>query len=141
MSIELVMPSNHLILCHPLLLLPSFFPSIRVFSNELALHIRWPDYWSCASMYMLVHHLVHLSCIIVLIISGFLPLFYDTMKFLSSCILGLCILYKELSTVWYTKLVRTVSHQRKNSTIKIPLSVLKQEEKSPAVRNKEETQR
>ena len=46
MSIELVMPSNHLILCHPLLLLPPIFPSIRVFSNELALHIRWPKYWS-----------------------------------------------------------------------------------------------
>ena len=40
------MPSNHLILCHPLLLLPSMFPSIRVFSNEAALHIRWPKYWS-----------------------------------------------------------------------------------------------
>ena len=46
LSIELVMPSNHLILCHPLLLLPSNFPSIRVFSNELALRIRWPKYWS-----------------------------------------------------------------------------------------------
>ena len=46
MSIESVMPSNHLILCHPLLLLPSIFPSIRVFSNEPALHIRWPKYWS-----------------------------------------------------------------------------------------------
>ena len=46
MSIELVMPSNHLILCHPLLLPPSIFPSIRVFSNESALHIRWPIYWS-----------------------------------------------------------------------------------------------
>ena len=46
MSIELVMPSSHLILCCPLLLLPSIFPSIRVFSNELALHIRWPKYWS-----------------------------------------------------------------------------------------------
>ena len=46
MSIKLVMPSNHLILCHPLLLLPSIFPSIRVFSNESALHIRWPKYWS-----------------------------------------------------------------------------------------------
>ena len=46
MSIELVMPSNHLILCHLLVLLPSIFPSIRVFSNELALHIRWPKYWS-----------------------------------------------------------------------------------------------
>ena len=46
MSIELVMPSSHLILCRPLLLLPSVFPSIRVFSNELALCIRWPKYWS-----------------------------------------------------------------------------------------------
>ena len=46
MSIESVMPSSHLILCCPLLLLPSIFPSIRVFSNELALHIRWPEYWS-----------------------------------------------------------------------------------------------
>ena len=46
MSIQSVMPSNHLILCHPLLLLPSIFPSIRVFSNESVLHIRWPKYWS-----------------------------------------------------------------------------------------------
>ena len=46
MSIELVMPSSHLILCCPLLLLPSIFPSIRVFSNESALHMRWPKYWS-----------------------------------------------------------------------------------------------
>ena len=45
-SIELVMPSNHLILCHPLLLPPSIFPNIRVFSNELVLHIRWLKYWS-----------------------------------------------------------------------------------------------
>ena len=46
MSIKLVMPSNHLILCHPLLLLPSIFPSIRVFSSESVLHIRWSKYWS-----------------------------------------------------------------------------------------------
>ena len=46
MSIELVMLSNHLTFCHPLLLLPSIFPSIRVFSSELALPIRWPKYWS-----------------------------------------------------------------------------------------------
>ena len=46
MSIEPVMPSNNLILCHPLLLLPSIFPSIRVFSNESVLHIRWPNYWN-----------------------------------------------------------------------------------------------
>ena len=45
-STESVMPSNHLILCHPLLLLPSIFPSIRVFSNESVLHISWPKYWS-----------------------------------------------------------------------------------------------
>ena len=45
-SIESVMPSNHLILCYPLLLLPSIFPSIRAFSNESDLHIRWPKYWS-----------------------------------------------------------------------------------------------
>ena len=45
-SIESVMPSSHLILCRPLLLLPSIFPSIRVFSSESALHIRWPKYWS-----------------------------------------------------------------------------------------------
>ena len=46
LSIELVMPSSHLILCHPLLLLPSIFPRIKVFSNESVLHIRWPKYWS-----------------------------------------------------------------------------------------------
>ena len=46
MSIKSVMPSNHLIFCCPLLLLPSIFPSIRVFSNESVLHIRWPKYWS-----------------------------------------------------------------------------------------------
>ena len=46
MSIESVMPSNHLILCHPLLFLPSIFPTIRVFSNESVLHIRWPKYWN-----------------------------------------------------------------------------------------------
>ena len=46
MPVESVIPSNHLILCHPLLLPPSIFPSIRVFSNESVLHIRWPKYWS-----------------------------------------------------------------------------------------------
>ena len=46
MSIESLMPSNHLVLYHPLLLLPSIFPNIRVFSNELALHTRWSKYWS-----------------------------------------------------------------------------------------------
>ena len=46
MSIKLVMPSNRLILCHPLLLPPPIFPNIRIFSNESALHIRWPKYWS-----------------------------------------------------------------------------------------------
>ena len=46
MSIESVMPSNHLILCHPLIIQPSIFPSIRVFSNESALSIRWPKFWN-----------------------------------------------------------------------------------------------
>ena len=46
MSIESVMPSNHLILCHPFLLPPSIFPSFRIFSNESVLRIRWPEYWS-----------------------------------------------------------------------------------------------
>ena len=46
MSIELMMLSHHLILCHPLRLLPSIFPSIKVFTNELAFHIRWPKYWN-----------------------------------------------------------------------------------------------
>ena len=46
MSTELVMPSNHLILCHPLILLPSIFPRIKVFSSESVIHIRWPKYWS-----------------------------------------------------------------------------------------------
>ena len=58
MSTELVMISNHLILCHSLLLLPSIFPSIRVFSNELALRIWWPKYWSflfVGTLYMLSH--------------------------------------------------------------------------------------
>ena len=50
MSIKSVMPSSHLILCHPLCLLPSIFPSIRVFSNESVLCIRWPKYWSSASV-------------------------------------------------------------------------------------------
>ena len=50
MSVELVMPSNHLILCHPLLLLPSVCPSIGVFYNELVLSIRWPKYWSTGAI-------------------------------------------------------------------------------------------
>ena len=54
MPVESIMPSNHLILCHPLLLLPSIFPSIRVFSNESALRIRWPKYWSFSFIIHLV---------------------------------------------------------------------------------------
>ena len=53
MSIESVMPSNHLILCHPLLLLPSIFPNIRVFSNESDLYIRWPKYGASASVLLM----------------------------------------------------------------------------------------
>ena len=55
MCIESVMPSSHLFFCHPLLLLPSIFPSIRVFSNELALRIRWPKSWSFSFSWMNIH--------------------------------------------------------------------------------------
>ena len=65
MSIELVMPSNHLILCHPLLLLPSIFPSIRVCSNESVLHIRWPKQRSLQ---------IHISVCIILLQSKEFPL-------------------------------------------------------------------
>ena len=63
-SIESVMPSNHLIFCCPLLLLPSFFPSIRIFSNELALHIRWQKYiYTCVCVYTWMHaHVYTQSC-------------------------------------------------------------------------------
>ena len=53
-SIELVMPSSHLILCRPLLLLPPIPPSIRLFSNESTLHMRWPKYWSFSSVYIVI---------------------------------------------------------------------------------------
>ena len=60
MSIESVMPSNHLILCHPVLLLPSIFPSIRIFSNESALRIRWSKYWNF-SFNVFCYTLLHFS--------------------------------------------------------------------------------
>ena len=65
MSIELMMPSNHLILSHPLFLLPSIFPSIKVFSSESVLHIRWPEYWSFSfsiSLYNACSVLISLGC-------------------------------------------------------------------------------
>ena len=58
MFIEPVMPSNHLILCHPLLLLPSIFPSIRVFSNESAVCIRWPNYWCFITLWQIDREIV-----------------------------------------------------------------------------------
>ena len=64
-SIELVMPSNHLILCHPLLLLPSIFHSIRVFSSGSALSIRWPKYWRFPSKQLLISWLQSLSTVIL----------------------------------------------------------------------------
>ena len=64
-SIELVMPSNHLILCHPLLLLPSIFHSIRVFSSGSALSIRWPKYWRFPSKRLLISWLQSLSTVIL----------------------------------------------------------------------------
>ena len=72
-SMESVMPSNHLILCRPLLLLPSVFPSVRVFSNESALCIRWPKYWSFASGSQSIGALVSAS-ILPMNIQGWFPL-------------------------------------------------------------------
>ena len=65
MSIESVMPSNHLILCRPLLLLPSIFPNIRVFSNESALHIRWPNcpFWTLHRSGIIWHNSFALFCV------------------------------------------------------------------------------
>ena len=62
MSIELVMPSNHLILCRPHLLVPSIFPSIRVFSNELAICIRWPKYWSFSNSVLVAQSCPTICC-------------------------------------------------------------------------------
>ena len=84
MSIESVIPSNHLILCQPLLLLPSIFPNIRIFSNESALCIRWPRYWSLSSSNGFADHFVsflyiadHLQMIAFLYLSfSFSSLFF-----------------------------------------------------------------
>ena len=83
MSIELVMPSNHLIFCHPLLLLPSIFPSIRVFSDESAICISWPKYWNFSfnnvNIQFSKHHLLTILC--------FLPwLFLVALSNISCCI-------------------------------------------------------
>ena len=86
MSIEWVMPSNHLILCHSLLLMPSIFPRIRVFSNELALYIRWPKYWSFSSS---IHTSVN--------IQGWFPLGLTGL---------ICLWSKGLSRVFYSTTVQ-----------------------------------
>ena len=100
MSIESVLPSNHLILCRPLLLLPSIFPSIRVFSNESVLRIRWPKYWSFSFSispsnsglisfiplgYVLISHisiLAHIPLWPHLPLPGMLPLFHSLTQWL-----------------------------------------------------------
>ena len=98
MSIELLMPSNHPILCHPLLLLPSIFPSIRVFSNELALHIRWPNIGASASASVLPKNFIQgwfpvgLTSFISLLSKGLLRVFSSTtIKSISA--LALSLLY------------------------------------------------
>ena len=81
MSIELVMPSNYLILCCTLLLLPSVFPSIQVFSNESVLHIRWPNYWSFSiSPPMNIHNWfpLGLTALISLLSKGLTTVFSNT---------------------------------------------------------------
>ena len=83
MYLESVMPSNHLILCSPLLLLPLNFPSIRVFSNQLALHIRWPKYWSFSLASVLPMNIqdwfsLRLTGLISLLSKGFSRVFSNT---------------------------------------------------------------
>ena len=78
MSIESVMPSNHFILCHPLLLLPSIFPNIKVLSSELALHIRWPKYWKFSSSVSPSNEYSGLSGWITLKAKGFIRVFSRT---------------------------------------------------------------
>ena len=94
MFIESVMPSNHLILCCPLLLLPSIFPSIRVFSNESALLIRWPKYWSFSSNISPSNEHAGLisfrmDWLDLLEVQGILKEFYPTPQFKSINSLGL----------------------------------------------------
>ena len=81
MSIESVMPSNHLILCHPLLLLPSIFPSSRVFSSELAVCIRWPNYWSFSISHSNKYSGLisfRIDCLISLLSKGLSRVFFNT---------------------------------------------------------------
>ena len=88
MSIESVMPSNHLNLCHPLLLLPSIFPSIRVFSNESVLHIRWPKDWSFSFSIRKVLNLVLMppqSLSLVIFFPGLVVICYDHQWQVENC--------------------------------------------------------
>ena len=78
MSIELVMPSNHLILCHPPLLPPSIFPRIRDLSNESVLHIRWPKYWSFSFSFSPSNEYLGLTCLISLQSKGLSRVFSNT---------------------------------------------------------------
>ena len=78
MSIESVMSSSHLVLCHPLLLLPSIFPSMRVFSNESFLHIRWPKYWSFMSPSNRYSGLISFRIDLILQSKGLSRVFSDT---------------------------------------------------------------
>ena len=87
MSIESVMPSNHLILCHLLLLLHSIFPSIRVFSNESVLHIRWPKYWNFSFS---IRPSIEYSGFVSFVLNG-KPMFFEGRIIGSSC-LTLCTL-------------------------------------------------
>ena len=97
-AIQSLMPSNHLILCRPLLLLPSVFPSIRVFSNESALHIRWPKYWSFSFSLSLSNEYSRLISFRIdwfhfLAVQGTLKSLFPTSQFKSFNPLALSLLY------------------------------------------------
>ena len=105
MSIQLVMPSNHLVLCCPLLLLPSIFPSIRVFSNESVLHISWPKYWSFSSASVLpmnIQDWFPLELTGILVVQGTLKSLLQHHSSTASILLCLAFLIVKLSHPYMT---------------------------------------
>ena len=104
MSIESMMPSNSLILYHPLLLLLSIFPTIRVFSKELALHIRWPKYWSFSFSISLQNEY---SVLIPLVLTGLILLSKGLCRVFSSTIIGKHQFFGTQPSLWFSSHICT----------------------------------